>query len=125
MKLTIQTKRVYAPKHRKDGFRALVMRLWPRGIRMTDVDIWLKDLGPSRPLLSAYRAGKIQWPAFQRRYRAELRGEAARKALTTLAQAVEGKRLTLLCACQDLKRCHTAPLKRQLTQWLDALSRSR
>jgi uncharacterized protein YeaO (DUF488 family) len=122
MKIKIQTKRIYDKKERKDGFRVLVMRLWPRGIRMTDINLWLRDLGPTRPLLSAYRAGKVRWPTFEKRYLEEIETEeAARKALSTLAQGIQGRTVTLLCACKDLRRCHTAPLKRYLTRWTGRL----
>lgn len=121
MKLKIETKRVYDKKERKDGFRVLVMRLWPRGIRLDQVNIWLKDLGPTRPLLFSFKGGKVRWPTFEKLYRQELEGEPARKALSTLAQSIDGKAVTLLCACKDLKRCHTNPLKKYLARWIGGL----
>jgi len=118
MKLTIQTKRVYdKPEPRKDGQRILVMRLWPRGIRLDAVNLWLKDLGPKRDLLTAYKAGKVRWPTFEKRYLEGLESDEARRALSQLMQTLQGSRFTLLCACRDLKRCHTAPLKRTLARW--------
>jgi len=43
---TIKIKRVYEPKEKSDGFRILVDRLWPRGIKKEElhVDTWLKKL---------------------------------------------------------------------------------
>jgi len=41
----LRTKRVYDPPEKSDGTRVLVMRLWPRGIKKSAVDLWLKDLG--------------------------------------------------------------------------------
>ena len=121
MKLKIETKRVYEKKERRDGFRVLVMRLWPRGIKMTHIDLWLKDLGPTRPLLSAYKNGKLRWPTFEKRYVEELEGESARKAISSLAQGIDQKNITLMCACKDMKKCHTAPLKKYLTKWIGRL----
>jgi uncharacterized protein YeaO (DUF488 family) len=45
----IQLKRVYDKPAPRDGVRFLIERLWPRGVRKTDVheDGWLKDAGPS------------------------------------------------------------------------------
>src|SRR2546426_6130668 len=62
--------------------RVLIMRLWPRGIRKSRVDIWLKELGPVLPLLRAFRAGEIGWAEYRRRYR---RGLARPEAQAHLA----------------------------------------
>jgi len=39
----ITIKRVYEGPAAADGTRVLIMRLWPRGIRKSHVDIWLKE----------------------------------------------------------------------------------
>jgi uncharacterized protein YeaO (DUF488 family) len=47
----IRTERIYsAPTG--SGFRILVDRLWPRGLRKDEVkvDLWLKDIAPSTEL---------------------------------------------------------------------------
>ena len=43
--MNIQCKRVYDPAEQSDGYRVLVDRLWPRGIKKTDLalDEWDKD----------------------------------------------------------------------------------
>jgi uncharacterized protein YeaO (DUF488 family) len=48
----IHLKRVYEKPAPLDGRRFLVERLWPRGVRKTDVpmDSWQKEAGPSGPL---------------------------------------------------------------------------
>ena len=53
------------------GHRVLIMRIWPRGVRRSAVDTWLKDASPSRELLDAYHAG-LPWSDFERRYEAEI-----------------------------------------------------
>ena len=42
--MNIQCKRVYDPAEQSDGYRILVDRLWPRGIKKTDLalDEWDK-----------------------------------------------------------------------------------
>ncbi len=44
----IQCKRVYDAVSDSDGYRVLVDRLWPRGVKKTDLpyDEWNKDLAP-------------------------------------------------------------------------------
>jgi uncharacterized protein YeaO (DUF488 family) len=120
MKLTIQTKRVYDRPERRDGHRVLVMRLWPRGVRMDSVNLWLKGLGPRRDLLTAYKAGRVRWSTFEKRYLEGLESDEARRALSQLMQTVDGRRFTLLCGCKDLRRCHSALLKRYLARWAGA-----
>ena len=44
----IQCKRVYDPQEASDGYRILVDRLWPRGIKKEalNYDAWCKILAP-------------------------------------------------------------------------------
>jgi len=48
----VKLKRAYEPAAAGDGKRVLVGRLWPRGVRKTDLrlDAWLKDIAPSSEL---------------------------------------------------------------------------
>jgi len=121
MKVNVETKRVQDKQERKDGYRVLVTRSWPRGVRLDQVNVWLKDLGPTRPLFSAFKNKKMRWPTFEKKYLEELEGESARLALISLAQGINAKAVTLLCSCDDLKRCHTKPLKKHLTRWIKGL----
>lgn len=110
----VKTKRVYEPRAPGDGHRLLVMRLWPRGIRKSHVDGWLRELGAELTLLRAAKAGKVPWPEFRRRYLAGLRKPAARAQLRELSARARKERVTLLCACVDEARCHRGLLKRLL-----------
>lgn len=46
--MNIQCKRVYDPAEDSDGYRVLVDRLWPRGIKKADLVLneWVKALAP-------------------------------------------------------------------------------
>ena len=70
----IKIKRVYDPPSKADGRRILVERLWPRGIKKTDLklDAWLKEVAPSTELRKWFNHSPAKWKEFQRRYRAEL-----------------------------------------------------
>ena len=48
----INLKRAYEKPSREDGFRVLVERLWPRGVKKEALalDLWLKDIAPSTEL---------------------------------------------------------------------------
>jgi uncharacterized protein YeaO (DUF488 family) len=110
----LRTKRVYDKPLRADGTRVLVMRLWPRGIKGKTVDLWLKDLGAEVANLRAFKAGRIGWPEMRRRYVASLKREPAASALGRLRAMAKRGRVTVLCSCEDLKRCHRSLLRAAL-----------
>lgn len=114
----IRTKRIYEPVDPADGTRVLIMRLWPRGIRKERVDRWLRELGPVKPLLRDFLDGKVDWPAYRRRYLAGLgRPEAQEHIEEVRALAREG-RVTLLCGCAVVGRCHRSLLADYLAKHL-------
>lgn len=53
------------------GLRVLTMRKWPRGVRHSDIDLWMASAGPSPELLYALHMGSLGWDDFLARYRAE------------------------------------------------------
>src|SRR5574342_229282 len=110
----LRTKRVYDKPERADGTRVLVMRLWPRGIKKSAVDLWLKELGADLANLRAFKAGRIGWPEMRRRYLAGLKREPAASALGRLRAMAKGSRVTILCSCEDEKRCHRSVLRAAL-----------
>ena len=67
-------KRAYEKAAPDDGTRFLVERLWPRGIKKTDlqVEAWLKDVAPSDALRRWFAHDPKKWPGFRRRYFEEL-----------------------------------------------------
>ena len=50
--MSVLTKRVYEPASPADGYRVLIDRLWPRGVKKADarIDEWAHDLAPSDEL---------------------------------------------------------------------------
>ena len=50
--MTVRIKRVYEKPSPHDGFRALVDRVWPRGVskEKAAVDVWVKEIAPSTEL---------------------------------------------------------------------------
>jgi uncharacterized protein YeaO (DUF488 family) len=110
----VSTKRIYEPASRADGTRVLVMRLWPRGIRKSAVDLWLRDLGAELRNLRLWNAGRLGWPELRRRYLAGLRRPPASEALARLQALARRRRVTLLCSCADPAQCHRTLLARVL-----------
>jgi uncharacterized protein YeaO (DUF488 family) len=115
--MPIKTKRWNDPTEADDGFRLLICRYRPRGVRKEDEtwDSWCKDLGPSRELHADYygkNGEPIDWDTYRRRYLDEMKGQ--QDYIGQLASLVaEGKTVTLLCssACIDAERCHRTLLK--------------
>jgi uncharacterized protein YeaO (DUF488 family) len=106
---SIQVKRVYEPASADDGVRVLVDGLWPRGLSKTAaaVDLWLKDVGPSRALRRWFNRDPSRWSEFTRRYGAELDALGERSpAIAALVGAVRRGRVTLLFGARD--RQHNA-----------------
>jgi uncharacterized protein YeaO (DUF488 family) len=98
------------------GYRVLVMRLWPRGVRRGAANAWIKDAAPSRELLEAYHRG-LPWPEFEQRYRAEMLEERPHVLAELLALEREHGLIILLCHEQipPEEHCHRQVLLDLLT----------
>ncbi|MGB2664337.1 MAG: DUF488 domain-containing protein [Candidatus Acidiferrum sp.] len=70
----IQAKRVYEKPAKGDGYRVLVDRLWPRGLtkEKANVDLWMKEIGPSDELRKWFHHEEGSWSEFEKRYKSEL-----------------------------------------------------
>jgi uncharacterized protein YeaO (DUF488 family) len=98
----IRIKRAYEQASPKDGFRALVDRFWPRGLKKTEarIDIWARDAAPSPALCKWFGHDPDRWIEFEHRYRAELRAKP--EGLNELlALARKHKTLTLVYSARD------------------------
>lgn len=71
----IKLKRIYEPYDKKDGYRVLVDRLWPRGIskERAHLDLWFEDIAPSTVLRKWYNHDPKKWMEFKKKYRVELK----------------------------------------------------
>jgi uncharacterized protein YeaO (DUF488 family) len=109
--MTIHIKRVYDPPARKDGYRVLVDRLWPRGLtkEQAAVDLWLKDIAPSTSLRRWFNHDPEKWAEFQSRYSRELQQLA--EQIKPLRKRAESSRVTLLYAAKDAAHNNAVALK--------------
>jgi uncharacterized protein YeaO (DUF488 family) len=101
VKREISIKRIYDPPLNSDGFRLLVDRLWPRGIKKVEaaIDLWLKEIAPSNELRKWFNHDPKKWPDFQQRYIQELK---AKPKLTALILEKASKQpVTLLYSAKD------------------------
>ncbi|QEO17042.1 DUF488 domain-containing protein [Acetobacter vaccinii] len=106
----IRIKRVYDAVSPEDGTRVLVDRLWPRGVRKTDLvmDLWLKEAAPSPDLRHWFGHDPARWTEFGQRYRQELVQDSA--AVQTLCDLARKGPLTLLYAAHDTAHTHALVL---------------
>lgn len=98
----IRTKRVYEKADAKDGFRVLVDRLWPRGMKKeaAKIDLWMKDVAPSDALRKSFHHDAMKWPDFEKKYQAELKKKGAWIAELKKLEEEHGT-LTLLFGVRD------------------------
>ena len=102
----IRTKRVFLKRADEDGYRVLVDRKWPLGIRKeaAAIDYWAKELAPSDALREFYQHDPKRWMSFRARFREELKVPAAKATLNTLAVLSKTKNVTLVFGSREEKR---------------------
>ena len=107
----IRLKRVYDPASNDDGVRLLVERLWPRGVKKTDLrlDAWLKDVAPSTELRRWFSHDPAKWTEFQQRYFAEL--DAHPEAVEPILKASSRGPVTLLFSSHDAEHNNAVALE--------------
>ena len=107
----VQIKRIYDERSASDGYRVLVDRLWPRGIRKQDaaIDDWLRELAPSTQLREWFGHDPNRWLDFRKRYRVELRQHTSQ--LNALRQRAVRRRVTLIYSARDTLFNQAAVLK--------------
>lgn len=107
----VRIKRVYDEPEAADGYRVLVDRLWPRGLRKdtAELDEWLKEAAPSPGLRTWFGHDPERFAEFAERYRAELDGSPALAGLR--ARCREHPTLTLLYAARDHVHNHAVVLR--------------
>jgi uncharacterized protein YeaO (DUF488 family) len=114
----VKLKRAYEPADERDGYRVLVERLWPRGLKKTDahLDAWLKELAPSDALRRWYGHEPSRFGEFERRYRRELDSDAARRLLGELGARAKRGRVTLVFSTHDAALSNARVLEDQLAR---------
>ncbi|MFA5244362.1 MAG: DUF488 domain-containing protein [Pedobacter sp.] len=104
-------KRIYDAPEKTDGFRVLVDRLWPRGLKKEDarLDEWFKEAAPSVALRKWFDHDPKKWHEFKKRYIGELEEN---KAIVHLLDLVKTSgTVTLLYAAKDKEHNHALVLQ--------------
>jgi uncharacterized protein YeaO (DUF488 family) len=111
----IRLKRAYEPPAPGDGSRFLVERLWPRGVRKSDLPLaaWLKEIAPSPALRRWFGHDPVKWPEFRRRYFTELR--AHEELLAPIREAARRGAVTLVYGARDTEHNAAVALRDYLS----------
>ena len=114
----VAQKRVYEEPEPSDGVRVLVDRLWPRGLskERARVDVWLKEVSPSRDLRVWFGHDPAKFEEFRRRYEAELAEEPGRAAFAELREMARKQHVTLVFAAHDTEHCNAVVLRELLAR---------
>nr|WP_321292312.1 DUF488 family protein [uncultured Trichococcus sp.] len=112
--MELKMKRIYESPAETDGFRILVDRLWPRGVKKeaAQLDAWLKDSAPSPDLRKWFDHDPEKFAAFKERYEEELLTNPSTVAVVAeiLKQLAETD-VTLVYAARDPEINHVVVLR--------------
>ena len=99
--MNISIKRVYLPAEDSDGYRVLVDRLWPRGIKKENakIDLWAKALAPSAELRKWFNHIPERFEEFSKKYVEELKGNP--EVAPILDELRQHDKVTLLYGAKD------------------------
>ncbi len=94
-------KRVYEETSKADGYRILVDRIWPRGIKKSEanIDLWLKEIAPSNELRKWFDHDPNKWIQFRAKYNKELKNKD--EELNIIKQRLKKSTVTLLFGAKD------------------------
>jgi uncharacterized protein YeaO (DUF488 family) len=101
--MEVRLKRAYEPPAASDGYRVLVDRLWPRGVRREEarLDEWARELAPSAELRRWFGHDPERFEEFRRRYTEELAGQEEK--LRELRRRAREGALTLVYSARDVE----------------------
>jgi len=107
------------PEHAR-GYRVLVDRLWPRGVKKDDLalDAWLKDVAPSDALRRWFNHQAARWDEFRERYMQELHGKTG--AIDELLDVARRQPVLLIYGSRDVEHNNAVVLRDFLVKRLSA-----
>lgn len=118
----LKTRRVYDISPDTNGYRILVDRLWPRGLRKEALrlDSWAKDVAPSPELRKWFGHAAERFPAFADFYRTELEeNPEAERFVQDVRAVLSVQDVLLLYAARDSNCNHAIVLKDWIREKLE------
>jgi uncharacterized protein YeaO (DUF488 family) len=114
----IRIKRIYDPVEPGDGYRILVDRLWPRGMRKEQaaLDQWAKSITPSTEIRKEFHHDPSSFSEFRQKYLFELENNPESEAFRRqVLEKLHDGPVTLLYGAKDREVNHATVLK----EWLE------
>lgn len=114
MKHELRSLRVYELKPETKGYRILVDRLWPRGLRKEALEpfLWAKDIAPSNGLRKWFGHDPERFEVFEDSYLKELRANAyAGELVETVERMLDDSDVLLLYAASSETENHAVILR--------------
>ncbi len=73
----LRIKRIYELPIEEDGFRILIDESWPKGLSKEEakVDLWLKEISPTKNLYEWPEENSIQFDEFKAEYKDQLQNK--------------------------------------------------
>ncbi|MPZ12110.1 MAG: DUF488 family protein [Kiloniellaceae bacterium] len=122
--MTLRIVRLGTPRLQQEGTRIGTVRRPPRGVRKERYaaddwyDVWYPELSPSPELVAQAQAAatEVEWRAFARAFRKEMKQPAASRSLDLLAALSQNANFSVGCYCEDEARCHRSVLRELLAE---------
>lgn len=114
----IRIKRIYDPVEPGDGYRILVDRLWPRGMKKEQaaLDQWAKSITPSTEIRKEFHHDPSSFSEFRQKYLFELENNPESEAFRRqVLEKLHAGPVTLLYGAKDREVNHATVLK----EWLE------
>lgn len=110
----IELKRIYEMASDDDGYRILVDRLWPRGVKKEDARLneWNKEIAPSSELRKWFGHKPERYESFAENYRMELSHKT--EELKKILGIARTQNIKLLYAAKDPTINHATILRAEL-----------
>jgi uncharacterized protein YeaO (DUF488 family) len=111
----IKIRRAYDKPKPREGYRILIDRLWPRGIKKEDlvIDLWQKNIAPSSLLRKWFKHDVKKWEEFKHRFYKEL--ETKRNCIDLLLEkAKQEGTITLIYGAKEERYNNAVALKQYL-----------
>jgi uncharacterized protein YeaO (DUF488 family) len=120
--MAVRIVRLGSKRARGEGLRIGTVRRPPRGVPKSEFskqdwyDVWFPELAPSVQTVQLGQGADSdkQWAAFTKRYRTEMTGGPAGRALDLLAALSRQTDFSVGCYCEDEARCHRSLLRELL-----------
>lgn len=119
----IKLRRAYDEKGKDDGYRILVDRLWPRGLKKEELSYswWPKDIAPSDELRKSFDHETDEFESFKKDYKKELEDNSLKSEfLDKVKEQLKKHNVTLVYGAKDTEHNQAVVLKEWLEEKLDS-----